>query len=118
MSRQHDGTETRKRPMMHVSRTAASLAALLFAGLAAVALSRAPAREQDSTPPETSVREPLPGGASEIATYKNKVVFCLDRSGSMGLADRFSTALDIVDQLLREMNKDAQFDIYLFDQKQ
>lgn len=106
---------------MPTSRLAASLAAC--AGLAALATFAAtglPPRKalgQESGPPETVVREPLEGGAPEISGYKNKVVFCVDRSGSMGLGDRFATALDIVDQLLRSMNKDAQFDVYLFDHK-
>jgi len=55
----------------------------------------------------------LPGGAPEIAGYKDKVVFVLDRSGSMALADRFLTAVDIVEQLILEMPRDTKFDIYL-----
>jgi hypothetical protein len=66
----------------------------------------------------TSVREALPGGAPEIAGYREKIVFLLDRSGSMGIADRYLTALDIVDQLLLEMPKETLFDLYLFDHGQ
>jgi hypothetical protein len=75
----------------------------------------APAAGEPSSAGETVVREPLAGGAPEIAACKSKVVFCVDRSGSMGIADRFYTALDVVDQLLREMPASAQFDIYLVD---
>jgi hypothetical protein len=61
----------------------------------------------------TSTRGALPGGAPEIAGYKDKIVFVLDRSGSMALGDRFATALDVIDQLLHELPKDTKFDIYL-----
>src|SRR5437868_182993 len=79
-------------------------------------------QEQPPTPPPgttegpsgpTSTRGTIPGGVSEIANYRDKVVFILDRSGSMALADRFATALDVIDQALHEMPKDTKFDIYL-----
>jgi hypothetical protein len=61
----------------------------------------------------SSTRGTIPGGVPEVANYRDKVVFVLDRSGSMALADRFTTALDAIDQILHEMPKDTKFDIYL-----
>lgn len=104
----------------------------LGAGMLALVLSAALSRGQE--PPEapagsggapgsgsggTTVRaEALPGGAPEIGGYRDKVVFVLDRSGSMALADRFAAALDILDQLLIELPKDTKFDIYLATEKE
>src|SRR5437773_2301007 len=108
------------------------VAALLVAsGLLVVAASLSGGQEPTPTPPApggastggteagggtTTRGEALPGGAPELANYHDKVVFVVDRSGSMALADRFSTALDIVDQLLNEMSKDLKFDIYLMNE--
>jgi hypothetical protein len=99
----------------------------LVAGMALV-LAIAAFTSAQETPPATgdetgasgttSRGEALPGGAPEIATYKTKVVFVVDRSGSMGLADRFLKALDVVDQLLVEMQKDTMFDMYLISENQ
>ncbi|HVY60655.1 MAG TPA: vWA domain-containing protein, partial [Planctomycetota bacterium] len=91
--------------------------------LLAAAIGGALSRGQDlppgggSTPTEgstgTSTRGTIPGGAPEVMNYKDKIVFVLDRSGSMALADRFATALDAIDEILHEMPKDLKFDIYL-----
>lgn len=64
----------------------------------------------------TTVREALPGGAPEIQGYKDKVVFVLDRSGSMAIADRWLTALEVLEQLLLELPRGSNFDVYLADE--
>ncbi len=92
----------------------------LALGLALLAVALGPDRRGvtgDETPPGdaagSSPRDPgLPGGAPEIATYRN-VVFLLDASGSMAVARRFERALAILDDLLAAMSETALFDIYL-----
>lgn len=107
-----------------------SVAALLaFLVLAIASIVAPPGAADDERPPApapgappagpstgggtTNRGEALPGGAPELANYKDKIVFIVDRSGSMAIADRFAKALDIVEQLLLEMPKDTKFDIYL-----
>jgi hypothetical protein len=97
-----------------------ALAALAIAAAAALSSGEEPPPSPPTAPPTgggtTTRGEALAGGAPEIAGYKDKVLFVVDRSGSMGIGDRFLRALDILDQLLVEMPKDTKFDVILADE--
>jgi hypothetical protein len=76
----------------------------------------APPPEPSPAPPAVAVPVPLPPTSyPELATMTGRVMVCLDRSGSMTIADRFAAAEDEVERLVASMPPKLAFDVYLFD---
>jgi hypothetical protein len=64
----------------------------------------------------TTTSRSLPHEFPELEDCRHNVVICLDRSSAMSIGNRWETALNVVDSILKRLPEHTRFGIYLFDQ--